>query len=365
MSDARPGGRVYLHIGAPKTGTTYLQDRLTRNVRSLARHGVYVPRGSRRWRPDQSHFKAALDLQGQDWGGPPGHAEGAWAKLVRAVPQDGTSIISHEILAPATPQEARRAMDDLAAHEVHVVYSARDLGRQLPAAWQESVKQGRGWGFRKCLDAVLAGRSMFGKAFDLPRVLETWGADLPPERIHVVTVPHERGDGLWQRYCQAFGIDPAWAPEDSVRANESLGIPETQLLRELNRRFDHSVRRSAPYDVLIRGMLGHDALAARGSDPVRVPPKRRGQVDERSEEIVAWLRASGVQVIGDPEDLMPRWPEQGTGWKDPGKADPAQVLEAAMVALESMTHEAARRQRPRPPLGDRARNGVARLRGQA
>lgn len=363
MSDAPPGGRVYLHIGAAKTGTTYLQDRLTRNARELARHGVHIPRSSRRWRPDQSHFKAALDVLGQDWGGPPGHAEGVWAKLVRAIPGRDTTVISHEILAPAGPEVVRRVMTDLADHEVHVVYSARDLGRQLPAAWQESVKQGRGWGFRKSLDAVLAGRTMFGRSFDLPRVLETWGADLPPERLHVVTVPHERGDGLWLRYCEAFGIDPAWAPVDSVRANESLGIPETKLLRQLNRRFEHGQRRSQPYDLLIRGMLGHESLAARGSDPVQVPPARRAEVDERSAEIVAWLRESGARVIGDPADLMPRWPDEAE-WKDPAEADPKELLEAAMVALEAMTHEAARRPRPQPPLPDRARQGAARLLGR-
>jgi hypothetical protein len=34
---------VHLHIGAPKTGTTYLQDRLRLNVAALGRHGVTVP----------------------------------------------------------------------------------------------------------------------------------------------------------------------------------------------------------------------------------------------------------------------------------------------------------------------------------
>jgi len=34
---------VYLHVGAPKTGTTYLQDRLALNKAELARHGVHYP----------------------------------------------------------------------------------------------------------------------------------------------------------------------------------------------------------------------------------------------------------------------------------------------------------------------------------
>lgn len=362
MSDPHPGNRVYLHIGAPKTGTTYLQDRLSRNARSLGRHGVHIPRASLRLRPDQSHFKAALDLLEQDWGGPPGHAEGAWPRLARAIGDRGSYVISHEILAPAPPEVVDRVLTDLADHEVHVVYSARDLGRQLPAAWQESVKQGRRWSFRKFLGEALSGRTMFGRSFDLPQVLGTWGADLPPDRLHVVTVPHTRGDALWLRYCEAFGIDPAWAPRDSERANESLGIPEVKLLRRLNRRFDTQTRRSEPYDRLIRGMLGHQTLAGRDSDPVRVPPKKYRAVEKRTDAMIDWLTLRNVHVIGDVDDLRPRWPDPGTVWLDPSDANSKEVLDASLAALEAMIHEAARREPPQPSLPDRARIGVARLR---
>ena len=67
---------VYLHIGAPKTGTTYLQDRLMLNQSSLADHGVTIPTKNRFVDADLFHFRAALDLLEQDWGGAPGHAAG-------------------------------------------------------------------------------------------------------------------------------------------------------------------------------------------------------------------------------------------------------------------------------------------------
>ena len=52
---------VHLHIGAPKTGTTYVQDRLSLNAGELAKHGVTYPGRTLR---DAStfHFRAALDL---------------------------------------------------------------------------------------------------------------------------------------------------------------------------------------------------------------------------------------------------------------------------------------------------------------
>ena len=190
---------------------------------------------------------------------------------------DGNVVISHEILAGAKPDKIAKAMNDLAGNEVHVVYSARDLGRQLPAAWQESIKQGRKWPFKRFLTKVERGQTWFFNAMDLPRVLSQWGAKLPPERVHVVTVPHDRGpngDELWLRFCRAFSIDPAWAPLDSERDNRSLGIAETSLLRKLNRRLELGVWREPAYDNLIREVLAQEVLVSRTAIPVRLPPER-------------------------------------------------------------------------------------------
>ena len=60
---------VYVHIGAPKTGTTYLQHRLALNRRDLAKHDVHLPTRSPFVSPGLFHFRAALDLLEQDWGG--------------------------------------------------------------------------------------------------------------------------------------------------------------------------------------------------------------------------------------------------------------------------------------------------------
>jgi hypothetical protein len=40
---ANPSPRIVLHIGAPKTASTYLQRRLRANAETLRRHGIYVP----------------------------------------------------------------------------------------------------------------------------------------------------------------------------------------------------------------------------------------------------------------------------------------------------------------------------------
>ena len=338
---------VHLHIGAPKTGTTYLQDRLMLNAAQLARHGVVIPSQNRFVDTDVFHFRAALDLLEQDWGGSAGHARGAWDTMVKRVRRaDGNVVISHEILAGAKPDKIARAMNDLAGHEIHIVYSARDLGRQLPAAWQESIKQGRKWPFKRFLTKVERGQTWFRNAMDLPSVLANWGAKLPPERIHVVTVPHDRGptgNELWLRFCRAFGIDPSWAPLDSERDNRSLGIAETALLRKLNRRLELGVWREPAYDNLIRELLAQEVLVSRKAVAVRLPPDRYDFAEKQADLWIDWITDSGVHVIGDVEDLRPRRPAEGEAWKDPDRVRAKLELGAALDALAVMTREAANR----------------------
>jgi hypothetical protein len=344
--------KVYVHVGAPKTGTTYLQDRLGKNVKSLAAHDVHVPTRAPLSSSGMFHFRAALDLMGQDWGGTPGHAEGAWDAMVRRVRRaSGTSIISHEILAPAEPEHVARLKEDLADSEIHIVYSARDLARQAPAGWQESVKQGRRWKYGRYLSRVRGGRPWFARAFDLPQVLTTWGNGLPPDQIHVVTVPQADAveadpDLLWHRFCTAFGIDPEWAPEDSDRSNASLGSAETQVLRALNERIGRTTRHNPGYDALILGMLADESLGGHSSAPILLPPKFFTWARERGEAWIEWIQQSGVDVVGDPADLLPAPLPEDAKFKHPDRVSSDAQLVAALDALAAMTEEAASRPDP-------------------
>ena len=358
---------VYLHIGAPKTGTTYLQDRLSLNARSLASHGVHFPTRSPLVSPGLFHFRAALDLLGQDWGGQPGHATGSWEALMRRVRRrSGAVVISHEILAPAAPDQVARAMRDLDGSEVHVIYSARDLARQIPAAWQESIKQGRKWTYRRYLNRVERGHAWFYRAFDLPAVLETWGAGIPAERIHLVTVPQRGatppGGSLWERFCEVVGIDTAWAPLESTQTNRSLGVAETEVIRQLNRRMDRATRREAMYDELIRQMLAQDQLVNRDSSPVRLPPGRYAWAEEQTERWLEWVRGSGIHVVGDLDELRPVPRPEDETWRHPDRVPPKQQLNAAIDALAAMTREAASRPDPERQLVNRVRAQTDRLR---
>jgi hypothetical protein len=229
--------RVLLHVGTPKTGTSYLQDVLFRNQKTLKHAGILYP--AHRF---DAQFLAALDLMQLPWGGLESEAHGVWDRMAAEVREwSGTAIISHEILATASRIQVARALSSLGHPdtEVHVVLSVRDLVRQIPAEWQENVKHRRGFSYGDFLDAIQdsarAGRvaTWFWGVQEIPDILNRWAADLPPERVHLVTVPAPGGPPnlLWERFCEALGIGGLDLDLEGERTNPSLGVPEIALMR--------------------------------------------------------------------------------------------------------------------------------------
>jgi hypothetical protein len=345
-------------VGAPKTGTTYLQDRLALNATSLRRQGFRYPVG-----PHDDMFLAALDLMDRPWGGLRPQAEGEWAALVRRTRRArGTVVLSHEILAGAKPREVARARADLGFAELHVVYTARDVARQVAAEWQEQLKHQRKVTFRTFLRQLRESdprrtSRWFWRAQGLPDVLERWGAGLPPAQVHVVTVPRPGGPSgeLWQRFATALRLDPSSAPLEGGRRNRSIGTAESTLLRKINSRVKAAGLPSDQYRALVRQLVVHETLVGRPSmQPVALPPDAYDWAEEVAQSWIDWIKGAGIDVVGDVEELRPLRPAPGTPWHDPDKPRPREVTSAAVDAIVALTLEAARRPDPDDTLTSRA-----------
>lgn len=342
--------RVLLHVGTPKTGTSYLQDVLFRNRRTLASAGILYPADR-----FDAHFLAALDLMRLPWGGLESQAVGAWDALAKKVRKhDGTAIVSHEILATASRAQAGRALESLghgAGTEVHLVISVRDLTRQIPAEWQENVKHRAALSYRTFLEQIRDPRrdtriaTWFWGVQELPEILQRWGHDLPPERIRLVTVPPPGGPQqlLWKRFSLAFGLDGIDLDLEAERHNPSLGVPETTLLRRLNRAANHELE-PADYRPMVRELLAHQTLSRRRDSPrLALPPEMHPWVQEVTASWVAEIERRGYDVVGDLHDLVGAPP--ATDYVDPDHPDEAQVAEAAVDALKAVLLESARLKR--------------------
>lgn len=344
--------KVFLHVGAPKTGTSQLQDLLYINREGLRAHGVLYP--AERF---DHQFLGALDLLGKSWGGLEAEAGGVWPWLVeQANDFDGTVVLSHEVFAGATAQQAKAAISALDG-EVHLVYSARDLARQIPAEWQEGVKHRRQLTYaRFCADLrVEQPKTPMAKWFwtvqHWPEVLARWSATLPLDRVHVLTVPPPESphSTLMQRFLDLFEIDPDWLPLASERANVSLGAAETAMVRRINELFPPDRLDGPIYRHYVRETLVHRTLAPRSASPrIQLPPDLVEWVTATTERWIGDLAGAGYAVVGDLAELEPQWGEEA--WYDPDAAAPADQLGAAYAAIEALLLEIARLESERPEL---------------
>jgi hypothetical protein len=339
--------KVIVHVGAPKTGTSFVQDLLFTNRGALAEQGILYPADR-----FDAHFLAALDLMELTWGGLEKQAVGAWDRLAAEVRAwSGTVIVSHEILATASPTQVRRALDSFGDAEVHVLVSARDLVRQIPAEWQENVKHRRVVGYRDYLDKITDPRrtgslaAWFWGVQEVPDILARWASGLPADQVHLVTVPRPGAPYglLWERFAEVFGVDPAAYTSATYRSNPSLGVPETALVRRINREVNHGVLANEDYRRFVRELLAHRTLSARASSPrLALPPDVRSWAADLSEQWIRVLAGKGYDVVGDLADLRPGPAEEDAPFVDPDAPDEAAVAAAATESIVALLREAAR-----------------------
>lgn len=373
MSD---GPTIYVHVGLPKTGTTFLQDLMREHRTALAAEGLRYPLLGA---PD--HFLAALDARGNLTfaGVRRHHADGTWAALVaKAAAAPDRAVISSEVLATADGAHAQAAMRLFEPYDTHLVVTARDPARQLVADWQESVKHGRWQSFDtyarrrgvlerragpKQAGTKQAGTKQTGgsSAQRLPQVLRRWGRNLPADRVHVVTVPPKGSDPglLWERFGGVLGVrDPSqYRPSGSVRRNERLGVAEIELMRRVNKllrtRVDRSVRTTLTKDVYAETVLPRVS-----STPAPVLPMgMRARVDAVAHSWVDDIVARGYDVRGDLSDLVPRRVEgpAPTDWTEAELVDTSVAatveLLGQIAALRSEVDELRRRHDLLSPRG--------------
>jgi hypothetical protein len=335
--------KVFLHVGLPKSGTTYVQAVASRNKAGLAeRAGLLFP--GETWK-DQVH--AVRDLRELKVArGRRTRTVGAWDRLVaemRAWP--GDALVSMEWLCKATAPQIERIRADLADSEVHVVFTVRDVSRTVPAAWQESTQNGAAWRWSEFLEQATSPQSRttqagagFWEKQDMGPLLQRWSALAPRERIHVVTVPHPGAEPreLWRRTAAALGIDPEGYDVSDLRANTSLGMESAELMRRVNEQVRPRVGRIS-YEYAFKYDLAKRRLAARKGQESRVelPPKYHGWAVDVAEQQVRAIEAAGVQVHGSLDDLRPS-PAALAAAQDDAEPDLEGVLDAAVDALAAI-----------------------------
>ena len=337
--------RVVLHVGLPKTGTTYLQAVLAHHRDALRETGVLYP-----FVRPQAMFLGAVEVRGsrEKFGLTADDVAGTWQALCdRVLAHVGTSVISHEILGGAEPDEIAAALAPLAGIEVDVVVTARDLGRQATAHWQEEVKLGDTRSFAELehdqlrADVPQGERPHFWHAQDYAAALRRWATAVPAPRVHLVVGPRPgaAAEVLWQRFAEACGISQeaeAVVDADAVApANRSLTTEAIALLRQVNRELDGRLT-PREHARLVKRDLAEGRLTERPGTPPRTPASLADLLIPAADAWGREIEESGHPVHGSLDDLTPVLAGPGDPHPDdvpPGVPDPAEVADLVREVL--------------------------------
>jgi hypothetical protein len=168
--------RVYLHVGVHRSGTPYLQSMLLRHRAALREAGVLYPGVESRM------FLAAVEVRGthKGWGMRARDVRGSWDSVCRDARRfNGTTIISHELLAAAAPRQVAAAMTMLRDLDVHILVSTADL---TGVVTREAVRR--------------------------------WAHAVPLGNVHLLEAPTGPAghDALWRELAETVGFDPVPVP---------------------------------------------------------------------------------------------------------------------------------------------------------
>lgn len=334
--------RVVLHVGLLKTGTSYLQQRLTAGHKPLAANDVLFPR----W-PEQ--VDGVIDVLGIRRRPRPGSYDDAWEKLVaQFAGWPGLGVMSMEFLGPAREQQLEKVVRSFGSVPVEVVITARDLNRVILAMWQESAKNSgtESWpSYLKAIEENSGVGERFWRQQRLALIIRRWAAVVGKENVTVVTVPPPGAppDTLWNRFCEAIGIDPSLCPPISP-ANESLGAASAELLRRVNQELAPAEVPWEGYSKVVKFGFAKRVLGAARAEErplgMPVPDWVRGRASSMRDNV----EETGVRVIGSLDDLTPVEVPGVT----PDQVPVEEQLDAAVRALGQLLRRDFKRRFDRP-----------------
>jgi hypothetical protein len=315
-----------LHIGTPKSGTTYLQARLRAVRDRLARQGVlypganYLPQGGLNQQP------AVYAVAGPEvsWATPEVKANGVrYLDKLKAElrAHGGRVLLSAEAMASFHEPAIGDLLEALErpVDQVRIVITARDLGRLLTSVWQQNIKNGATHGQDAYLASVArlrgAGASQFWTAYSLPDLVDRWAGIVGVQNVCLITAPASPapGDDLWARFgrgCDLEALDGADGGGPArMHSNISLTASQVELLRQMNMILD--TERVEPRERqrlrgrLLQAWMSHGAGPARRLGLAEEWLPRLKEWSDQDAQALAERQAAGMRLVGDLDDLTP------------------------------------------------------------
>ncbi len=326
--------RLVLHIGTMKSGTSFVQNVLQENREALAEHGVLFP--GRRWRDQVSGVLDLIERGGDRQ--QPMAPDGPWRTIAAEVDAwPGTAVISMEFLAPRTRPKIQQILASFTGAEVDVVLTARDLSRNIPAMWQESVQNAGTTTWTEFLDEVRtedkrsAAARWFWRHQGVPGIVRRWTNQVGRQHFWLVTVPPAGAPQglLWERFAETLPV-PADRFRLDVRRNPSIGAASAMVMRRVNERLAEDPLPRQRYQRYAKHILAKEGLGGRPAREANLALDEPWVVKRGARQVDA-LRRIGPRLVGDLADLAPR--------EVPGvRAEDITVEEQLAAAVDGLAH---------------------------
>lgn len=309
MSAAR---RVYLHVGARKSGTTSLQQALIASADVLDEHGVHLLLPDREVARRQlmeplRTLRSADTAEARD-----GVREAVDALREEIAAHDAEiHLLSVETLAEMPRTVTDLVVEGLAGLEVHVVVTARHWGLTIPSEWQQGVKSRLKITLPDFVTAIQErgdAAAGFLARQDVPDIVERWGSLLPRDQVHVVAVPPRSTTGatLVDLFCGVVGFDPELLEMPGGDLNTSLSLGQAELVRRVNTVLgDRLPLTGGHYQEAIRRWVVRGGLMKQERSSIRLPTECAGWAVAEAQRQLDAILASGVDLVGRAEDLLP------------------------------------------------------------
>lgn len=205
--------RLFLHIGAHKTATSYVQGLFDHNRRELAAAGLYYPLVG----PNNAHHALAAswidmpDLPADFFG--TGGPDALWEKAVIQpyASQPGTVFLSAENFSRFHPK--RVDMADLAKRlevfeDVKIIYTVRSQVEMLASLWAQVAKTRKAPTIKSYLERVFATGMGGGVSLDHHAVYHHLRTGFAPDQIILLDYHKicENPGGVAQTFLDLMGI---------------------------------------------------------------------------------------------------------------------------------------------------------------
>lgn len=305
-----PAGARLLHIGPHKTGTTALQGALSGARLAMRSHAVVYPGVM------GQHFLAARAVTGvKAPKGDPSATTRDWTALVEEVGSAGDQrvVVSSETFANATSDDARRIVEELGGPRVHVLVTLRPLGKIMPSAWQQYVREGLQASYDDWLDGMLNQHPYtkptptFWQRHQHDALVERWATIVGPQNLTVVVLDDSERSMPLRTVERLVGLPTGLLQAQQHRTNRSLTLGEIELVRLLNVEFkrrdwpDHVYRTFVRYGVIRHLQETHHPTP--GEREITTPPWALERASQIGTQAAGSISTLGVRVVGDLSSL--------------------------------------------------------------